>query len=56
MYSEKEKIILRVAEDSFLHYGFKKTGVDAIANRLGISKKTIYKFFPTKVDLLNAVV
>lgn len=35
--------------------GFYKTPVDAIASELRISKKTIYKYFPTKEKLLNEI-
>ncbi len=56
MDEDKKKIILTVAEDQFTKYGFKKTNVDEIAKRLRISKKTIYKFFPTKKSLLSEIV
>lgn len=35
--------------------GFYKTPVDSIASELQISKKTIYKYFPSKEKLLNEI-
>jgi len=51
----KEKII-ETAKESFLKYGFKKTTVDEISFKAGISKKTLYKIFPTKKDILLEIV
>jgi AcrR family transcriptional regulator len=49
----KEKI-LEKASDMFLNLGFKSVTMDDIANELGISKKTIYAHFPTKLKLVQA--
>jgi AcrR family transcriptional regulator len=38
----------------FLNYGFKSVTMDDLANELGISKKTIYKYFQNKVELVDA--
>jgi len=51
---EKNKIIERT-EDKFFHDGFYKTTMDEIATELRMSKKTIYKFFPSKDDLVMAI-
>ena len=48
-----KEIILNKAADLFLHYGFKSITMDDIANELAISKKTIYKFFTHKSDLVE---
>ena len=48
----KEKIIQKAGE-IFLKYGFKSVTMDDIANKLAISKKTIYKFFKNKEELVN---
>lgn len=53
--SDRNKI-LRFAESKFLKEGFYKTSVDEIARELGVSKNTIYKYFPTKNLLLESVV
>ncbi len=47
----KEKIINRASE-MFLKYGFKSITMDDIANDMGISKKTIYKYFINKEILI----
>jgi AcrR family transcriptional regulator len=49
-----KKNILNKAVELFLHYGFKSITMDDIANDLGISKKTIYKYFNRKTDLIEA--
>jgi AcrR family transcriptional regulator len=49
----KEKI-LEKATDMFLNYGFKSVTMDDIANKMGISKKTIYANYENKPDLVEA--
>ncbi len=51
----KEKII-EAAKEEFLKFGFKKTTVDEISAKAGVSKKTIYQYFPTKKDILLEIV
>ncbi len=51
---EKE-IILDYARGKFISEGFFKTTMDELACELGVSKKTIYKFFPSKENLVEAV-
>jgi AcrR family transcriptional regulator len=41
--------------EQFYIYGFNKVTVDEIAAKLGMSKKTIYKYFPSKDDLVQEV-
>lgn len=48
--------ILDYAEDKFMREGFYKTSMDSIAKELQISKKTIYKYFPSKDALVKEVV
>ena len=48
--------ILKKAGEVFLKYGFKSVTMDDIANEMAISKKTIYKYFKNKEDLVNAAV
>ncbi len=52
---EKERLILG-ARDKFFSGGFSKITVDEIATDLGMSKKTVYKFFPSKDDLIRGVI
>ena len=53
--TEEEKIISYTTTE-FLTNGFYKTSMDQLAKGMKISKKTIYKFFPSKSTLLNKVV
>lgn len=48
-----KETILKKAGDLFLKLGFKSVTMDDIANGLGISKKTIYKYFKNKVELVD---
>jgi len=49
----KEKI-LHKASEMFLNLGFKSVTMDDIASELGMSKKTIYSHFPTKLKLVQS--
>lgn len=49
----KEEILNKSA-DMFLSYGFKSVTMDDIASEMGISKKTIYKYFSNKTELVDA--
>lgn len=51
---EQRERILEHSLSEFLTRGFSKVTVDEIAVDLGISKKTIYKFFPSKEEMLRA--
>ncbi len=48
----REKIIDKASE-LFLSLGFKSVTMDEIANELGISKKTLYKYFSNKLALVE---
>ncbi|ESQ87442.1 hypothetical protein ABAC460_19135 [Asticcacaulis sp. AC460] len=52
--SKKQEIIDR-ALDRFQQGGFHATGIDAVMADTGISKRTLYKYFPSKEDLIEAV-
>ncbi|KAF0153097.1 MAG: transcriptional regulator TetR family [Ignavibacteria bacterium] len=51
---EKEKL-LDGSQEILFTSGFYKTTMDDIASSLKMSKKTIYKYFPSKSDLVMAV-
>jgi AcrR family transcriptional regulator len=52
----KEKLkITDYSRDTFLQSGFYKITMDEIAKGLSISKKTIYKYFPSKNKLVDEV-
>ena len=40
----------------FFRYGLKSVTMDDVARELGISKKTLYQFFPTKNDLIQQTI
>jgi AcrR family transcriptional regulator len=50
----RDKIIEK-SNELFLNFGFKSVTMDEIANSLGVSKKTIYKYFKNKTELVDAV-
>lgn len=50
----REKI-LEKAGKMFLNYGFKSATMDDIANEMGVSKKTLYKYFDNKNSLVEQV-
>lgn len=52
---EENEQILDAIQDKFFKSGFYNTTMDELASELRMSKKTIYKFFPSKNDLVDAV-
>ncbi len=53
--NDKQRI-LDVASSKFLESGITKVTLDEVATELGMSKKTLYKFFPSKDILLHTIV
>ena len=51
-----ERRIIEAATNRFMDTGFNKVTMDEIASDVGMSKKTVYKFFPSKETLLKVVV
>ncbi len=51
----KRAQITDAAHRLFLADGFAGTSIDAIVAEAGVSKQTLYTCFPTKIDLLSAV-
>jgi len=49
-------MILKKGCDIFLKFGFKSVTMDDIANSMAISKKTIYKYFKNKEDLVDQTI
>jgi len=47
--------IVDAARTHFFSHGFRSVTMDDLAEELGISKKTLYRHFPGKIDLLEAV-
>ncbi|MFT4073908.1 MAG: TetR/AcrR family transcriptional regulator [Asticcacaulis sp.] len=51
----KKQEIIAQAYDAFYDGGFHATGIDTVMANSGISKRTLYKYFPSKEDLIEAV-
>lgn len=51
MDQKRVEIIMRASE-VFMRYGIKSVTMDDLSRELGVSKKTIYKFFEDKNDLV----
>jgi TetR/AcrR family fatty acid metabolism transcriptional regulator len=52
---EREDLILQAAETLLLEKGYHEMAMDEIAVRVGISKGTVYLHFPSKEDLVFAL-
>ena len=52
---EKRRDIVRVAAKAFEELGYERTSMLTIAERLRGSKQTLYNYFPSKEELLRAV-
>jgi len=52
---EKRREIIRVAAKAFEELGYERTSMLTIAERMSGSKQTLYNYFPSKEDLLRAV-
>jgi len=46
--------IVEAARGHFFSHGFRSVTMDDLAEELGISKKTLYAHFPSKIELLEA--
>ncbi len=54
-HSEIKKRVLEIAQEQFFSTGFKNITMEDFARKLGMSKKTIYKHFSSKEDLIKKV-
>lgn len=52
--AETRRRIVATAQERFMTSGFSNATMDDIARDLGMSKKTLYEFFPGKKELLRA--
>lgn len=49
------ELLLDIAQESLLTKGYRNTSMDEIAARAGVAKGTLYQHFPSKDDLIFAV-
>ena len=56
MNNNKRNIILEKSLELFFNYGIQHITMDDIAEKCGVSKKTIYKYFENKNDLLAHII
>jgi AcrR family transcriptional regulator len=54
--NNKRDDIVRQAYDAFYRHGFRATAVDKMLADSGISKRTVYKYFRSKEDLIAAAI
>ena len=52
---ERMRRVIEAAAQQFLEQGFERTSMEAVAKASGVSKMTIYSYFPTKSALFEAV-
>ena len=55
-YEIKKEQIIEAAEDLFAYYGYDKTTLSDIADKIGIKKNSIYYYFDSKEQLLNEII
>jgi len=54
-HDEKVDRIVEIAQARFDHLGYKKTTMGEIARDAGVSKKTVYEYFPSKETLFSFI-
>ncbi|WP_168196489.1 TetR/AcrR family transcriptional regulator [Bdellovibrio sp. NC01] len=53
---DKRQAIIQKAYEVFYKEGFHAAGVDSLLDGTGISKRTLYKYFASKEELIQAVI
>src|SRR5215469_15088961 len=53
---ETQAIILEAARYEFSHTGYAATAMEGVARRAGVSTKTLYRLFPNKAAVFEAMV
>lgn len=54
--AETAGLVLRAAEQSFAERGYADTTIDEVAKAAGVAKKTVYRLFGGKADLLGGII
>jgi TetR/AcrR family transcriptional repressor of mexJK operon len=52
---QKQATIVQAALDLFLEQGYAATSMDAVASQSGVTKQTVYRYYPSKEELFTAV-
>jgi len=52
----KKYEILQIAGELFKNRGYKQVTMDLISSEMGISKKTLYKYFSNKKELIHSII
>lgn len=52
--AEKRRLILVAAEEVFLSEGYLRANMNRIAEVAGVTKQTVYRYFPSKTELFRA--
>jgi len=55
-YHVRKNELLDTAQELFFTKGYRRTSVDAIIKKVGVSKGTFYYYFKSKEDLMNTLV
>ena len=55
-YHVRKNELLNVAQELFFTKGYRRTSVDAIIKKVGVSKGTFYYYFKSKEDLMDKLV
>jgi AcrR family transcriptional regulator len=51
-----ETRILKASEELFARFGFSKTTAAEISEKAGVSKRTLYKYFESKLQILESII
>ncbi|MGD9807545.1 MAG: TetR/AcrR family transcriptional regulator [Deferribacterales bacterium] len=54
-YMEKQRLILAAAEKLFLEKGYRASSMDSVAEEAGVTKQTVYRYYPSKEELFREV-
>jgi AcrR family transcriptional regulator len=54
--AQRREEILAIATDVFFEKGFSRTSIDDVLERIGGSKRTLYRHFPGKEALFSAII
>jgi len=55
-FAARQQEILRAAEALFVAHGFHQTGMAAICEAAGMSPGALYRYFPSKASIIQAIV